>query len=243
MSATLRGAPNFRDLGGLRARDGRVVQHGRLLRSGQLGELEPADVALLRKWLGRNVWLIDLRGAAERTKRVCALPDAVVHSVPIEPSVAARLDALAAAGEPLTAQAARGFMAQAYCNFARNAHAQLTALFDHAVARGGDPLVVHCTAGKDRTGFMVAMLLGALGIDRETILADYLETNRRVSPRESGRYPAQVLRELGLVRAEYLDAAFRVIDDEFGGLNAYLGQAAALTPERRSTLQRLLLNP
>jgi protein-tyrosine phosphatase len=239
----LRGAPNFRDLGGLRTGEGRTIGHRHLLRSGQLGELHAQDIALLRGELGTDLCVIDLRGAAERMKLPCALPQATVHSLPIEPTVAEKLDAAIARGEPPTVQAAQHLMAEAYRNFVRNARTQVGAVFEHVVARAGKPLLVHCTAGKDRTGFTVAMLLGALGVPRDSIMDDYLLTNRCVAPRESGRYPVEILQVLGLIRAEYLEAAFDVIDHEFGGLDAYLHEAAAVTPQCREALWQALLTP
>ena len=243
MTATLRGAPNFRDLAGLRTRDGRTIVSGRLLRSGQLGELHEEDVARLTDWLGADICVIDLRGASERSRQICALPHAVVHSLPIEPSVAVKLDAVLASGQSLTPAMAREFMTQAYLNFVRHAHAQVASLFTHVLDRAGRPLVVHCAAGKDRTGFMVAMLLTALDVPRVTILEDYLLTNQRVQARESRRYSPEIMEVLGTVRAEFLEAAFELIDTGFGGSERYLRQAAALTPERCARLQERLLSP
>ncbi len=243
MNAMLRGAPNFRDLGGMRTRGGRSIAPGRLLRSGQLGELHEEDVALLTRWLGTDVCVIDLRGASERVRQACVLPHAVVHSLPIEPSVAQKLDAALADGLALTPAMARDCMTEAYRNFVRHAHGQVASLFTHVLERAGRPLVVHCAAGKDRTGFMVAMLLSALDVPRATILEDYLLTNQRVRPRESHRYPPEIMEVLGTVRSEFMEAAFALIDTGFGGSDAYLRQAAALTPERRARLQESLLSP
>lgn len=238
----LHGAPNFRDLGGLRTRHGRMLAPGRLLRSGQLGDLHQEDIERLRLWLGADICVIDLRGEAERARHACALHHAVVHSLPIEPSVAQKLDALAASGEPLTVPVARGYMADAYRGFVHNARAQVAGLFEHALAREGRPIVVHCAAGKDRTGFMVALLLAALDVPRAQIMDDYLLTNERVRPKESTRYPPEILEVLGTVRADFLEAAFEAIEAGFGGVDTYLAQAAALTPERRARLQGALLN-
>lgn len=87
------------------------------------------------------------------------------------------------------------------------------------------------------------LLAGRAGRSREAIVDDYLLTNRRVVPRESGRYPAEILRVLGTVRAEYIGSAFGLIDREFGGVDAYLQAAAALTRERRVVLRQSLLTP
>lgn len=243
MNPILRGARNFRDLGGLRTREGRYIAPGRLLRSGHLGELHEEDIAHLTGELGADVCVIDLRGVSERIRQTCALPHAVVHSLPIEPSVAQRLDAVLASGGALTPLMAREFMTEAYLNFVRHAHDQVAGLFTHAIERAGRPLVVHCAAGKDRTGFMVAMLLAALDVPRAAILDDYLLTNQRVRPRQSLRYAPEIMAVLDTVRAEFLEAAFELIDSDFGGSEGYLRQAAALTSERRRRLQEGLLSP
>lgn len=239
--SALRGAPNFRDLGGRAAQDGRRVQHGLVFRSGQIGELHPEDVALLRTRLGEDVCVVDLRGTIEREKRVCALQGATVHSLPIEPAVGQKLIALEERGEAMTPAVARRFMCEAYESFARDARPQLTAFLDHALARQSRPLVVHCTAGKDRTGFMIAMLLGALGVPRAGIIEDYLLTNGRVTPRASTRFPPDIMEVLVSAREEFLAAAFTLIEREFNGLDAYLENAAGLGPERRDRLCAQLL--
>jgi protein-tyrosine phosphatase len=239
----LRGAPNYRDLGGTATAEGRSIRSGSLLRCGHLGELHAEDIAVLQQRVGSDVCVLDLRGGIERRKHPCALPRAQVHSLPIEPSVAARLDALVERGEPLTARAAHGFMADAYRNFVRNTRPQMAAVFDHALNRYGKPLLVHCTAGKDRTGFTISLLLLALGVPRSSIMDDYLLTNQRVSRRESARYPAEIMDVLGFVRADYLEAAFAAIDGEFGGVDAFLRDAIGLSPQRREALREALLTP
>ena len=107
--------------------------------------------------------------------------------------------------------------------------------------RSGHPLVIHCAAGKDRTGFMAAMLLTALDVPADGVLEDYLATNTRVGPRESARFAPEIMQVLGTVQAEFLDAAFDVIASEFGGTGRYLAEAAGLDARRRARLQDLLL--
>lgn len=232
----LRGAPNFRDLGGYATRCGRHVRHGLVFRSGHLGHLEPQDIALLQAHLGEAVCVIDLRGAGERQAAACALPGAVVHSLPVEPTVARRLDVAVASGEPLTQELARGFMREAYHGFARNARPQLAAFFRHLSSGQAQPTVLHCAAGKDRTGFVCAMLLEALGVSRETVMGDYLHTNERLAPKEGGRFPPEVMQVLATVRAEFLDAAYDAIERDFGTVDAYLERAAGVTPAARERL-------
>ena len=239
--SALQGAPNFRDLGGLPAAGGRSVRHGLVFRSGHLGELHAQDVAQLRASLGEDVCVVDLRGSSEREKFACVLPGASVHSLPIEPTVAQKLTALAASGELLTPAATRRFMREAYEGFVRNAQPQMRAFFGHVIGREGKPLVIHCAAGKDRTGFMVAMLLSALGVSRQVVIEDYLVTNQRVSPKESARFPPEIMEVLGTVREEFLEAAFDCVEREFGGVDNYLARAG-MDVQSRTHLQDQVLS-
>ncbi|RYZ02153.1 MAG: tyrosine-protein phosphatase, partial [Comamonadaceae bacterium] len=239
--AVLRGAPNFRDIGGHRSRDGRTVRHDRVFRSGHLGALEPEDIQLLRARLGRDVCVVDLRGSRERLAAPCSLPGATVHSLPVEPTVARKLDALAATGQPLTGLAAERFMREAYEGFVRHAVPAIGALFGHLLADPQRPVVLHCTAGKDRTGFCAAMLLSALEVPRDAVMDDYLHTNQRIEPRLEGRFPPEILRVLARVRPEFLNAAFGAIGSAHGDVDGFLRQAVGLPTAGLDRLRERLL--
>ena len=85
------------------------------------------------------------------------------------------------------------------------------------------PLLFHCSAGKDRTGIAAALLLSALGVDRETVTEDYMLSAEHITKKYefiTREHPE--LKPLTTVRKEYLETAFRVIDEEFGGIERYL---------------------
>jgi protein-tyrosine phosphatase len=131
----------------------------------------------------------------------------------------------------------------------------LRALFDHLVRPDARAVLVHCAAGKDRTGFVSAMLLTALGVPHETILTDYLATNGRysfdrlVSTRlrlvlhvdKLPEHADPALRVLASVQPEFLAAAFEVLQKQYGGAQGYLENHCGLTPERRGQLHAALL--
>lgn len=239
--AALRGAPNFRDLGGLTSGKGGEVRHGHVFRSGHLGDLQPEDIRLLQSQLGVSPCVIDLRGAAERSTWHCVLPGAVVYSLPVEPTVSARLVERQGAGELVTPEVAAGFMRNAYRGFVARTAPQLRAIVLHLLEDDARPLVLHCHAGKDRTGYMAAMLLTALDVPRSAVLEDYLCTNERVSPRDAGRFPPEIMRVLTSVRSDYLEAALETIDQDHGGPEAYLQHRAGLTPAQLVALRARLL--
>lgn len=242
--AVLVGAPNFRDLGGYAGADGRRVRHGRVFRSGHLARLRPEDLALLGEHLGPRVRVLDLRGSHERLALPCLIPGASVHSLPFEPAVANRLEARAAQGLPLTAEVARQYMQDAYRVFVRDYRPALAAVFRHALEADGEPLVIHCAAGKDRTGLVSALLLLALGVSRDDVMDDFLHTAERFhwQPRE-GRFPLEVMRAIAATDASYLEAALGAIDEDFGGIAGFLRDALGLDDAQVVRLRGSLLVP
>ena len=176
---TLTGAPNFRDLGGYRNADGDTVRRHHLFRSDHLGNLGADDIKLLSGKLREQVRVLDLRGVAERETAVCVIDGATVHSLAIEPTIVQVLSELTEAGHTLTQADVVGHMQETYRGFVRHNTHRFASLFSHLL-ESDDPLVFHCTAGKDRTGFAAALILLALGVSRDDVMRDYLLTNERL---------------------------------------------------------------
>jgi protein-tyrosine phosphatase len=178
----LEGASNVRDVGGLPARGGRT-RPGVLLRADALDALSPGDVAELAGRRGlRHV--VDLRTPGERAERGRGLLGdhagvrhselPVIDDEQLEARRLARAERLAA-GEATTA-----IMADGYAQLLEwGGRAFVTALHA-ALDDDGVPVLVHCSAGKDRTGVLVALLLGAAGVERDAIVADYAATAGRM---------------------------------------------------------------
>ena len=121
------------------------------------------------------------------------MPEIAVHSLPIEPTVVAALRARLAGGVALSSADALEVMRDSYRNYVRYNTPSFRALFAHLLEDRA-PLVIHCTAGKDRTGFACALILHALGVPDEVIAEDYLLTNRfyRRDPSASSDLPDDV---------------------------------------------------
>jgi protein-tyrosine phosphatase len=129
---------------------------------------------------------------------------------------------LAHAAGPVDHATATAAMTEAYRDFVR-LNADTFAMFLQAVTNAPGPVLFHCTAGKDRTGFAAALLLAALGAPREQIMADFLATARLWTPDPD--LAAQILPAarpavLGLQPA-YLEAAFEELDRAHGGAAAF----------------------
>jgi protein-tyrosine phosphatase len=232
----LAGASNFRDLGGYPGQDGRRVRWRQLFRSNHLGHLTVSDIEVLRPLGLRSAF--DFRGAEERCEALCGLSEIAVHSLPIEPTVVAALRARAANGAALSLDDALEVMRDSYRNYVRYNTTSFRALFQHLLEDRA-PLVIHCTAGKDRTGFACALILHALGVPDEIIAEDYLLTNRfyRRDRSASNDLPDDVRQVLGSVEASFLAAAFDAVGAEYGNLEGYFSDGLGIGVHQRASLQ------
>lgn len=209
-----------------------------LFRSDHLGALDASDAQQIRSLGVRRV--LDFRGVDERTAAVCTLPDVQVHSLAIEPTIVQVLSELLEGGHrPGEAEVVR-HMQDTYRGFVRTSSHRFAEFF-RLLLESDDPTVFHCTAGKDRTGFAAALVLHALGAAREEVMHDYLLTNQRVKPPSwawRGLEP-HVARVLWGVQPEFLQASLDAIDQDYGGLEAYLCEGLGLGPAERERLRAL----
>jgi protein-tyrosine phosphatase len=236
---TLEGASNFRDLGGYPTGDGRMVRWRQIFRSNHLGHLTAADIEIVRGLGVRHAF--DFRGRDERAAAVCLVEEITVHSLPIEPTVVAALRARLAAGT-LSADAAFEIMRESYRNYVRlNTHS-FRALFAHLLDDRA-PLVIHCTAGKDRTGFACALVLRSLGVADDVIAEDYLLTNRfyRRDPSAGTDLPDDVRQAIGSVDASFLAAGFEAVSADYGDLESYFRDGLSLGDHERAALRERYL--
>ena len=232
----LAGASNFRDLGGYSTADGRKVRWRRIFRSNHLGHLTEPDIEVLRGLGVRSA--LDFRGREERVEALCGIKEIAVHSLPIEPTVVAALRAMRAEGKPLSPAAAVEVMRDSYRNYVQHNTPRFRALFGHLL-EDREPLVIHCTAGKDRTGFACALILHALGVSDDIIAEDYLLTNQfyRRDASSSTDLPDDVRQVLGSVQMPFLAAAFEAIDADYGNLENYFAAGLGVGATERAELK------
>ena len=150
----------------------------------------------------------------------------------------AALRAIAAAGAPLSTDHAVEVMRDSYRNYVQSNTQHFRTLFAHLLEDRA-PLVIHCTAGKDRTGFACALILHTLGVPDDIISEDYLLTNRfyRRDPNSGSDLPDDVKQVLGSVQASFLAAAFEAIDADYGDLESYLRDGLGLGKAERAHLE------
>ncbi|HKU16811.1 MAG TPA: tyrosine-protein phosphatase [Steroidobacteraceae bacterium] len=251
---TLHGGCNFRDIGGYATQGGGTVRWGRVYRAGVLSYFTDRDHDTLHSLEVRAI--CDLRRAEEREREPSAWPAGANRERPAHlhwddgsrtPTIRAF-----AANHPTTAEGMFDAMIELYRALPEWMAARMRGMFE-CIANGSVPLVVHCAAGKDRTGVAIAVLLRALDVSRETAIEDYLLTN------ESGDFeqflrarhdtqlgltdihhpllsmPDDIRRVLFSAHAEFLEAAFASID-KLGGLDRYLEKTVGVTNAQRAAV-------
>jgi protein-tyrosine phosphatase len=143
-----------------------------------------------------------------------------------------------------TGEDVSSLMRRAYAAYALECGAQFRGLFDLLLEDGRTPLLFHCSAGKDRTGFATALLLSALGVSWDVVMQDYLATNDiwPGDPRLAEELPPAVAAQLLRVAPDYLQAGFAAAKREYGSIDRYMERVLGLAPRQRDRLANLLLS-
>ncbi len=247
---------NFRDFGGYSGADGRKVRTGVLFRSAQFGEASEADMAALETY--RIKVQADLRRPDERERHGHRWPVQGVNVLSSDLGEASQAPHVRFLSEvAVDAPKAHGWMVDYYreapfkpqhVETFSNWFSALSALED------GDAAVVNCAAGKDRTGILCALTHHVLGVDRETIFADYELTNEAANVAERlpemarmfnqhiGKdYPHEVYHPFVGVDAAFLHGALDSISDRAGDLDAYLADTLGVGASETDQLREKFL--
>ncbi|PKP82796.1 MAG: hypothetical protein CVT79_04995 [Alphaproteobacteria bacterium HGW-Alphaproteobacteria-18] len=249
----LSGVMNFRQMGGLKGQNGRRIRPGLFWRSAGLDQPHLQDIDQIKSLNLKTI--VDLRGDRERAAfpthpSLTQLCDVIWSPPEAENSQAEALMLLSKSSDDVTLI---GAIASLYTRIADQHAAHVRMVFD-AIASDRVPILVHCAAGKDRTGVVVAIVLEALGVDRRDIMSSYLETNDHLDwdrlsiaatagtgVKESGldltTPPALAL--LKRAHPQFLEAAFSNIETSYGSIDIYLEQKAGVSS---ATIKRVREN-
>ncbi|MEV5011875.1 tyrosine-protein phosphatase [Streptomyces sp. NPDC093064] len=249
---------NFRDVGGLPTVDGRRVRHGMLFRSGHLAHATDEDASYLGS-LGLHT-IFDFRNAADVKLEGpdVELPGVRNVNLPLsDPADGAEFWKMVRDGDldelrsVLDDGKGAHRMIASYRVLIKERTGEHSRVL-HALAEDCVPVLMHCAAGKDRAGLSIAVTLLALGVERDAIVADYLESNakhRRYKVHRSNTSAAayspevmELLSPLFEARAEYLAAALETIEETWGGVDSYLERGLRLAPDTRERLRERLLD-
>jgi protein-tyrosine phosphatase len=232
----LEGAVNVRDLGGLPTDDGGETVAGRLLRADNLQELSPSDVGRLVRGMGLTT-VVDLRSAAELASEGPAPLDAVpgvrhAHH-PVIPELGSATDAVAEALLLKKNQDRSRYPSDPTCGhylgYLEDRPDQVVGAV-RSIAQDKGAALVHCAAGKDRTGVVVALALTAAGVRPQAVVADYAATGERTEAilsrlRRSPTYARDVdslPAEAHRARPETMAAFLEQMDARHGGVARWL---------------------
>ena len=221
---------NARDMGGLHTAQGCIISSGFLIRSANLSDATEADKNILREKYHLSK-IIDLRTATERNE----MPDPSITNVDYLPI-------------PIFDKSVAGISHEKMSD--REQLLSVIPKMEHDFSKGS--VLWHCTEGKDRCGLLSAVLLLVLGVNRSTIMEDYLLTNR-VNAAKSERYyqmmlsagqseaKAEIIRDIFLAKEEYLDAAFSAIDAQYESTDAFLRDGLNIPQRLIEHFQRSVL--
>ncbi|TCL57217.1 protein-tyrosine phosphatase [Kineothrix alysoides] len=256
----LKGVHNTRDLGGYTAADGSRIKHCCLIRSGELFDLTKEDKEVLTRDYGLAT-VVDFRTEAERYERPDPKLDGVNYIVnPIlhekvlgitrekktdEDAVGRVLKQLGgneAAGAEYMKNIYSSLLTDSYCK------KQYASFFDILLNQEKGAVLWHCTAGKDRAGTGAVLLLSALGIPREQIVADYMKVNEfaaegidkmmnKVFQRTGDKRLAEHIHTLFTVQEGYINTLFKIMEEGYGSVWRYLQEEMGLNGDGLITLK------
>jgi protein-tyrosine phosphatase len=257
----LEGQPNFRDLGGYRATDGRTVKWGQVYRSGELAQLTDEDVATLDRLELRTVvnFLLPEEIDQHGPDRLPAGTRAVAASI----SSARAATLTRQVQESINTADFDAIPPELNPEFHRilleDGREEYAALLRELADPANRPLAFHCSHGIHRTGTATAILLSALGVPWETIQEDYLLSNelRRVEidrqlekiRRVAADRQGVPLEDVEMINVEafyvldgtYIDGTLEHAIEEYGSMKAYVRDGLGLTDEEIEVLRGQLL--
>jgi protein-tyrosine phosphatase len=249
------GSINLRDFGGYKTRHGQTVKEGLLFRCGTMNDIpEHAFDAFAELDIGV---ICDLRSheEAETSPTPEGGPFACRVHIPIWPGSSTQFQETASKEQraPSPDQFAE-FMASITREIARD-HVQDYKKLMRELVSTDKGFLLHCSAGKDRTGFGAAIILTTLGVDHDTVMHDYLVSNESTDLFErmrtrmaenlrdqgmNGKIDDEIIKVMSGVRAEYLLGAFEEIDTHYGGIAGYLEEVGLNATDQEQLREKLL---
>ncbi len=247
----LDGTNNTRDLGGYKTQDGRIVKNGILFRSDKLSNLSLRDCNKLKD-LGIER-IIDFRSETEKLKEPNIIPEGIEYiELPIEADKKIHQEIYDIL-EGKIDKDMRDFLIEANKDFVL-VYQGIFSKFLKLIANSTKPTLFHCTAGKDRTGFAAFLIYTILGMDRVTIISDYLKTNyfirdtldeqiENVSKLMNiNEKDSEKIIPLLRVDIKYIESAINTANEKFGDIQNFISESLKITNEERHLIKELMLD-
>lgn len=268
----LEGTINTRDLGGYQTKDGRIIQFKRIVRTDCLSHVTEKDIDYIHNVLNAKIE-IDMRGFRElREEPNKEMPFLTFYHLPIQEELEKGLDMNPHTHFEIEDKGIKGTVEYLFrmdkngditTSFEKNYRNMLKpfgqkqyAKFLHICQKNKTGCILfHCADGKDRSGLAAAILLIALGVDEETVLADYLKTNENTKKKAEKREDylrnvchiqdetvIQSIKTIAGVRRNWMEAAFDEMKKQAGSIDSFLENNLNLSKEDRKELQENYLN-
>jgi len=260
----LKGTSNTRDIGGYQTADGRTITWRQIIRSDRLSRLTPQDFQILEEFGLRTV--IDLRTVRENKKDPTVWegdnPPQFFH-FPVGDSNGPwfKKQKKLLSRNRFSEEDMLEHMMNGYRMVAEVGSPSYESLMEVVLDESNWPILIHCSAGKDRAGIAVTLILEALGVDRKTIMEDYMLTNdvsqaerkATILSKDRENYTARVGTRMGSgkgpppkaffplvgVEPEMLETYYATVDEQYGSMDAYLAKIGMDQAERTALRQAL----
>jgi len=240
---------NFRDIGGLQTANGKVVRWGMIFRSEQLAHLEKSD---FDKFIDLQIETVyDLRTTSEIKNNKDQLPENVtyhhIQTVKDNGDLLTRLRSKLLRGE-ITEEQSLKMITDLYQNMVTADLASLKDLLRNILS-ADTPVLFHCSAGKDRTGVVTALILSILHVDRKTVFEEYMMSNyyrrnklkkiltkAKLAKAIKPKINLHVIENFMRVDEKYLSAVFDVIDNQYGGTDLFIKNQLKIDEQDRQQM-------
>jgi protein-tyrosine phosphatase len=240
---------NFRDCGGHATAHGRHLKYGMLYRSGSLDRLRGKDFSIIAA-LGLQT-IIDLRPSNERHGRITFLPGCNRVTIPFDIESITRKRIMPFMRKRDGTKDVISAVKSVYSEAATPGVNPIRMIFNYLTEKRHYPVCINCFAGKDRTGFTIALLLRLLGVPFNEIMNDYLATNGNILPRVRRFTTPLKLLSFGLLPTDtweaaltaydtYLATAFNRIEGEYHGIKQYLS-LCGVSPKQQKQFASIML--
>ena len=243
---------NIRDFRGLVTEDGKVLKSGRIIRSGHLGSASEKEIEKLKSEYELKK-VIDLRTDLEKSEK----PDPQTSGLQIISNPVFSASVLGITHENINDKEAvlkvLPEMADLYRTMVTNEDCvkSIRDIVQMIVNNRDGAILWHCTEGKDRCGVISAIILSILGIDRKTILDDYMLTNK-IAMKKGTRYywlvvlgyhsvtKAKRVKSMYVASLEYIESALNAIDELFGSMADYIKNQLGITDEMKQSFKEYM---
>lgn len=255
LSTHFDGLYNFRDIGGFKTLDGNIMKKGVLFRSDELSRLSQKDIETFNLLNIKTIY--DLRTRTEQKSKPSRIKSEhgiqlVNISIQDKSQEFTHLEFFKFLVSKSNTINFEKIMKEMYCNMAFISHTQICEIITSLSEQNNLPALIHCTSGKDRTGFISAIIQLLVGVPYQTVLDDYLFSNDLIAPRMKKvekfirwmslfQVESDRIKPMLEVRREYLEEVYNEIIERYGNIETYLCQACKIQQSSLLNIKDLLL--